>query len=77
MVQPIAEAVCNACKSLPPEDYNSIDEQIIPFQGSVPGRQYVIKLPNPLVSKVLCGVENQVLPKNSSILGWEDQLSCT
>ena len=37
----IIDAVRNACILLPPEENNSIDEQMIPFRGRVPGRQYV------------------------------------
>ena len=36
-VAPIIDAVHNACISLAPEENNSIDEQMIPFQGRVPG----------------------------------------
>ena len=36
-VAPIIDAVRNACMSLPPEENNSIDEQLIPFQGHVSG----------------------------------------
>ena len=35
-VAPIIDAVRNACISVPPEENNSIDEQMIPFQGRVP-----------------------------------------
>ena len=53
----IIDAVCNACILLPPEENNSIDEQMIPFQGGVPGRQYVKNEPNPVGLKVFvrCG----------------------
>ena len=56
-VAPIIDAVRNACISLPPEENNSIDEQMIPFQGRVPGRQYVKNKPNPVGVKlfVCCG----------------------
>ena len=37
-VAPIIDAVHNACISPPPEENNSIDEEMIPFQGRVPGR---------------------------------------
>ena len=56
-VQPMVEAVRSACHSLPHEDYNSIDEQMIPFHGRVPARQYIKNKPNPvgLKSFVHCG----------------------
>ena len=56
-VAPIIGVVCNACISLPPEENNSIDEQMIPFQGRVPGWQYVKNKPNPVGVKlfVRCG----------------------
>ena len=56
-VAPIIDAVHKTCVSLPPEENNSIDEQMIPFQGRVPGRQYVKNKPNPVAVKlfVLCG----------------------
>ena len=47
-VAPIIDAVRNACISLPPEENSSIDEQMILFQGPVPGRQYVKNKPNPV-----------------------------
>ena len=53
----IIDAVRNACISLPPEENKSIDEQMIPFQGHVPGRQYIKNKPNPVRVKlfVCCG----------------------
>ena len=52
-VAPIIDAVRNACITLPPEENNSINEQMIPFQGRVPGRQYVKNKPNPVGVKLL------------------------
>ena len=37
-VAPIIDAVPNACMSLPPEENNSIDEQMSPFLGHVSRR---------------------------------------
>ena len=66
----IIDAVPNACISLPPEENNSIDEQMIPFQGRVPGRQYAKNKPNPVRGKAVCalwtvryGLRLQVLPR--------------
>ena len=56
-VQPIVDAIRSACRSLPHEEHNSIDEQMIPFHGRVPARQYVKGKPNPVGIKsfVRCG----------------------
>ena len=56
-VAPIIDAVHNACISLPPEENNSNNEQMIPFQDRDPGRQYVKSKPNPVGTKlfVRCG----------------------
>ena len=53
----IIDAACNACISLPPEENNSIDEQMIPFQGRIPGQQYIKNKPNPVGVKLFvhCG----------------------
>ena len=53
----IIDAACNACISLPPEENNSIDEQMIPFQGCIPGQQYIKNKPNPVGVKLFvhCG----------------------
>ena len=56
-VAPIIDAARNACISLPPEENNSIDEQMIPFQGRIPGQQYIKNKPNPVGVKLFvhCG----------------------
>ena len=56
-VAPIIDAVCNACILLLPEENNSINEQMIPFHGHVPGRQHVKNKPKPVGIKlfVRCG----------------------
>lgn len=56
-IKPVADAVRTTCLSLPPEEFNNIDEQMIPFQGRVPGRQYMMKKSNPVGIKsfVRCG----------------------
>lgn len=56
-VQPVVQAIRSACRSLPPEENYSIDEQMIPFHGRVPARQYVKGKPNPVGIKsfVRCG----------------------
>ena len=53
----IIDAVPNACISLSPEENNSINEQMIPFQDRVPGWQYIKSKPNPVAVKlfVRCG----------------------
>ena len=35
-VEPVVEYVRNACRSLSPEEFNSVDEQMIPFTGRIP-----------------------------------------
>ena len=56
-IAPIIDAVRNACISRPPEENNSIEEQMILFQDRVPGRQYVKIKPNTVGVKlsVHCG----------------------
>ena len=51
-VDPIIDAVRNVCISLPPEENNSIDEQMTPFQGCVPKWQYVKNKPHPVGEKL-------------------------
>jgi hypothetical protein len=47
-VQPIIEQVRNACRNIPRlVDCYSVDEQMIPFKGRCPNRQYVKNKPGP------------------------------
>ena len=41
----------NGCRALEPEELNSIDEQMIPFHGRCPARQYIKNKPNPVSIK--------------------------
>ena len=77
-IQPIADAVRNACRSLPATEYNSIDEQMIPFHGRVPGRQYIKNKPNPVgvQSFVQCGKKGPEYLESTSIWAWEDLSLC-
>ena len=45
-IQPIIDAILETFKALEPEEHSSIDEQMIPFQGRAPCRQYVKNKPN-------------------------------
>lgn len=56
-VQPLIDSIRNACKELPFEEHNSIDEQMIPFTGRVPAKQCIKSKPNPVGVKnfVMCG----------------------
>ena len=53
-VQPLIDAVRSHCLKLPREEYNSVDEQMIPFTGRVPAKQYIKGKPNPVGVKKLC-----------------------
>ena len=44
----VVEIVRNGCRALEPEKYNSIEEQMIPFHGSCPARQYIKNKPSPV-----------------------------
>ena len=56
-VKPVIEAVRKRCKELPLEEYSSIDEQMIPFTGRMPAKQFIKNKPNPVGLKnfVMCG----------------------
>lgn len=56
-VDPVVKAVRKRCLELQPEEYNSVDEQMIPFTGRAPAKQFVKNKPNPVGIKnfVICG----------------------
>ena len=47
-VDPVEEIVRKSCTALEPEEFNSIDEQMIPFHGRCLARQYIKNKPNPV-----------------------------
>lgn len=47
-VKPFIESVRNACFQLQRSEFVSIDEQMVPFSGACPSRQYVPNKPNPI-----------------------------
>ncbi|GFX29485.1 piggyBac transposable element-derived protein 3 [Trichonephila clavipes] len=55
LVRPILEVFRNACLTLPQTECLSIDEQMMPFSGRRPMRQYLPSKPNPV------GLKNFVL----------------
>ena len=56
-VDPIVQIIRENMGAQPMEEFNSIDEQMIPFHGRMPARQYIKNKPNPvgLKSYVRCG----------------------
>ena len=56
-VHPVVEIVSNGCRALDREEFNSIYEQMIPFHGRCPARQFIKHKPNPVGIKsfVHCG----------------------
>jgi hypothetical protein len=45
-VRPIIDSVCAKCRAMPPEEYHSIDEQMIPTKARSSPRQYLPKKPH-------------------------------
>lgn len=56
-VRPVVESVLGKCQKVEPEEYNSIDEQMIPSKSKSPLRQYMPKKPHKWGYKVFtrCG----------------------
>ncbi|GFX96327.1 piggyBac transposable element-derived protein 3 [Trichonephila clavipes] len=52
LVRPILEVFRNACLTLPRTECLSIDEQMMPFSGRCPMRQYLPSKPNPVGLKI-------------------------
>ena len=45
-IQPLVECIHSRCLELPREEYCSVDEQMIPFEGRTPAKQFVANKPN-------------------------------
>lgn len=62
-VQPVVDVVQNRCLKLPHEEYTSVDEQMIPFTGQVPAKQFIKSKPNPVGVKnfVIYGISGRAL----------------
>jgi len=62
-IQPLVDCIRRRCMELPREEYCSVDEQMIPFQGRAPAKQFVANKPNPIGLKnfVLCGKSGRAL----------------
>ena len=62
-IQPLVECIRSRCLELPREEYCSVDEQMIPFEGRAPAKQFVSNKPNPIGLKnfVLCGKSGRAL----------------
>ena len=56
-VNPVVEIVRNGSRALEPEEFGSIDEQMIPFHGRCPPRQYIKNKPNPVGIKLFVRCE--------------------
>ncbi|KAH9377484.1 hypothetical protein HPB48_006255 [Haemaphysalis longicornis] len=61
-VEPIIDAFRKACLELPRPEVLSVDEQMIPFSGRCPARQYVPSKPNPV------GLKNFVLSSSDGLV---------
>ena len=55
-IQPLVECIRSRCLEFPREEYCSVDEQITPFEGRAPAKQFVANKLNPTSLKnfVLC-----------------------
>ena len=51
-IRPVLESVRQECRNISADEYQSVDEQIIPFKGRSSLKQYVPKKPNPRGYKV-------------------------
>ena len=62
-VEPIISAIRSACLQLPREENCAIDEQMIPFTGRVPAKEFIKSKLNPVGLKIylLCGKSGRML----------------
>uniref|UniRef100_A0A2C9K6K3 PiggyBac transposable element-derived protein domain-containing protein n=1 Tax=Biomphalaria glabrata TaxID=6526 RepID=A0A2C9K6K3_BIOGL len=62
-VQPLIDAVRARCLQLPREEFSAVDEQMIPFTGRVPAKQFIKSKPNPVGVKnfVICGKSGRAI----------------
>ncbi|XP_061836200.1 piggyBac transposable element-derived protein 3 [Nerophis lumbriciformis] len=61
-VRPFLERILRGCKSLNRPDCTSIDEQIIPFTGACPYRQYLPMKPNPVgIKNFVCATADGIV----------------
>jgi len=62
-IEPLMSIIRNACRKLPREEHCSVDEQMIPFTGRVPARQFIRSKPNPVGVKnfAICGKSGRLL----------------